>query len=75
MSRNQMDKLKLEYLIKTHGYTIEAFCKEVGISRSAYYQKCNPDSGAEFTLGEIQRIMDALGLDTPMGIFFTEKVS
>ena len=70
-----MDKFKLEYEIKSHGYNIESFCKEVGISRSAFYKKCDPGSTSEFTLGEIQRIMDVLELKTPMGIFFTEKVS
>lgn len=51
----------------------EQLCKEIGMSRSAFYRKCNEIS--EFTQGEIQAIVDYLGLDSPMGIFFKEKVS
>lgn len=70
-----MDKYRLEYEIKSRGYTLERFCKEVNISRSAFYKKCDSDSTSEFSLGEIQRILDVLGLDSPMGIFFANKVS
>ena len=37
------------------------------------YRKCNGIS--EFTQGEIQKIVDFLNLETPMGIFFDVKVS
>ena len=30
---------------------------------------------SEFTQGEIQKIVDFLGLETPMGVFFDTKVS
>ena len=63
-----MDKHKLEYEIKSAGYSIQAFCKKVGISRSAFYKKCNGTS--EFTQSEIERIVIALHLETPVGIFF-----
>ena len=43
------------------------------MSRSAFYRKCNGIS--EFTQGEIQHIVDILDLESPMGIFFAEKVS
>ena len=68
-----MDKHKLEYAVKTAGYTIQDFCVVVGISRSAFYKKCNGLS--EFTQSEIERIVDVLNLKTPVGIFFAEKVS
>lgn len=68
-----MDKLKLEYEIKKKGYTIEDFCKEIHMSRTAFYRKCGGQS--DFTQSEIQRIVDLLGLESPMGIFFAEKVS
>ncbi|MDE6888752.1 MAG: helix-turn-helix domain-containing protein [Eubacterium sp.] len=68
-----MDKYKLEYEMKSRGITIEKLCAEIHISRSAFYRKCNGIS--EFTQGEIQNIVDYIGLDSPMGIFFTEKVS
>lgn len=68
-----MDKYKLEYEMKSRGITIEKLCADIHISRSAFYRKCNGLS--QFTQGEIQSIVDYIGLDSPMGIFFTEKVS
>lgn len=68
-----MDKLKLEYEMKAKGVGVGDLCQFVGISRSAYYRKMNGRS--EFTQGEIQKIVDLLGLQSPMGIFFKEKVS
>ena len=57
--------------MKTRGITIEKLCTELHISRSAFYRKCNGIS--EFTQGEIQRIVDYIGLDSPMGIFLQTK--
>jgi transcriptional regulator with XRE-family HTH domain len=68
-----MDKFKLEYEMKSKGITIENLCKEIGISRSAFYRKCNGLSS--FTQSEIQQIVNFLGLKSPMGIFFKENVS
>lgn len=68
-----MDKFRLEYEMKSRGISVDDLCEHIGISRSAYYRKCNGLS--EFTLSEIQGIVDYLGLDSPMGIFFKEKVS
>ena len=68
-----MDRLRLEYEIKKNGLTIDGFCKAIGISRSAYYRKCNGIS--EFTHGEIQKTMEVLKLESPIEIFFTNKVS
>lgn len=68
-----MDKIKLEFEMKSRGVTVGKLCEEIGISRSAFYRKCNGIS--EFTITEIQDIVDYLGLESPMGIFFAEKVS
>lgn len=68
-----MDKIKLEYEMKKRGITVQMMCDELNISRSAFYRKCNGKS--EFTQSEIQGMVDFLNLETPMGIFFTEKVS
>ena len=68
-----MDRYKLEYEMKRRGDTVENLCENIGMSRSAFYRKCRGTS--EFTLTEIQKIVENLGLDSPMGIFFTEKVS
>lgn len=68
-----MDKALLEYEMKKKGVTISDMCAKLGCSRSAFYRKCNGIS--EFTQSEIQTIVDYLGLESPVGIFFTVKVS
>lgn len=68
-----MDKVLLEYEMKKRGITNTDMRIMLGISRSTFYRKCNGQS--EFTQSEIQKIVDFLNLDTPVGIFFTEKVS
>ncbi len=68
-----MDRYMLEYEMKSRGITINKLCKDLNMSRSAFYRKCRGIS--EFTQGEIQSIVNYLGLKSPMGIFFTEQVS
>ena len=68
-----MNKARLEYEMNLHNVSKSDMCAMLGISRSAFYRKCNGES--EFTQSEIQKIVDFLNLDSPMGIFFTEKVS
>lgn len=71
--RTAMDKAKLMYEMQKRGVSIQDMCAKLNMSRSAFYRKCNGIS--EFTQGEIQNIVDILGLTSPMGIFFAEKVS
>ncbi len=66
-----MDRYKLEYEMKRRGVTVENLCENIGMSRSAFYRKCRGTS--EFTLTEIQKIVENLGLDSPMGIFLRKK--
>lgn len=68
-----MNKARLEYEIKSRGYSIGEFCKLINMSRSAFYRKCMGIT--QFTQAEIQKIVDVLELKTPMGIFFADKVS
>lgn len=68
-----MDKYKLQYEMKVRGITVDMLCLAIGMSKTAFYRKCNGKS--EFTQSEIQKIVDYLGLESPMGIFFAEKVS
>ena len=68
-----MDKAKLHYEMNRRNVSIGDMCAKLGMSRSAFYRKCNGIS--EFTQGEIQKIVDILELDSPMGIFFADKVS
>ena len=68
-----MNKARLEYEMNLRGVSRSKLREILGISRSAFYRKCNGIS--EFTQGEIQKIVDFLNLETPMGIFFDVKVS
>ena len=68
-----MDKALLEYEMKKRGVTIADMCEELNCSRSTFYRKSNGIS--EFTQSDIQKIVDFLGLDSPVGVFFTVKVS
>lgn len=68
-----MDKARLRYEMERRGVSTIEICKVLGMSRSAFYRKCNGIS--EFTQSEIQRIVDFLELGTPVGVFFNEKVS
>ena len=68
-----MDSVELEIAMKRKGISSEKLSEIIGISRSAFYRKMKGQS--EFTQGGIQRIVDALELDSPMGIFFAAKVS
>ena len=63
-----MDKALLEYEMNKRKVTIGEMCDVLGISRSAFYRKCNGKS--EFTQSEIQTIVDYLKLNSPVGIFF-----
>lgn len=68
-----MDRFKLEYEMKSRGVTVDELCKFLDISQSAFYRKKRGDT--EFTLTEIQKIVDYLGLESPVGIFFAKEVS
>lgn len=68
-----MDKARLMYEMQKKNVTIQEMLEVLHISRSAFYRKCNGIS--EFTQGEIQKIVDHLELESPMGIFFAGKVS
>ena len=68
-----VNKALLEYKMRVKGKNILDMCEMLGISRSAFYRKCNGKS--EFTIGEIKKIVEFLSLDSPMEIFFVEEVS
>ena len=65
-----MDKALLKYEMSKNGITIGDLCKKLGMSRSAFYRKCNGKS--DFTQREIQGIVDLLHLESPMAIFFAK---
>jgi predicted transcriptional regulator len=63
-----VNKALLEYKMKENGKSISDMCSMLGISRSAFYRKCNGKS--EFTQSEIQKTVDFLNLESPVDIFF-----
>lgn len=63
-----MNKELLTYEMSIKKKSISDMCEMLGISRSAFYRKCNGKS--EFTMGEIKKIVDYLNLDSPIDIFF-----
>ena len=68
-----MDKARLRYEMAKKNISLLDLCSALGLSRSALYRKMNGIS--DFTQSEIQKIVDCLELDSPVGIFFAEKVS
>lgn len=70
-----MNKNRLEFEMKERGVSVADLCEAIGISRSAYYRKCNGKS--EFTLAEIKAIMRFLNLKEHVTseIFFAAEVS
>lgn len=68
-----MDKNLLIYEMKKKGLNVAELCEKIGISKSAFYRKCNGQT--EFKLDEIKKIKSVLGLDTVTPIFFTSEVS
>lgn len=68
-----MDAKKLKIAIVERGFTAASLSEAIGISKSAFSKKINGKS--EFTLGEIQKIVDVLELESPIPIFFAAKVS
>lgn len=65
-----MDKALLKYEMSKNGISIGELCKIIGVSRSAFYRKCNGKS--DFTQSEIQAIVDLLHLESPVAIFFAK---
>ena len=68
-----MDEERLRIIMREQGVTVENMCEYLNISRSAFYRKCKGKS--QFTQGELEGIVNRLKLNSPMGIFFKEKVS
>lgn len=68
-----MDMLRLEYELKKKNLSIDDYCKRIGMCRSAYYRK--KSGKTQFTLDEIKKTCDLLELESPMEIFFADRVS
>ena len=68
-----VDEKKLADAMKKKRITCQEMCAKLSMSRSAFYRKCRGIT--EFTQSEIQKIVDILELESPVGIFFSQKVS
>lgn len=68
-----MNSQKLYEKMKEKRVPVGEMCRRLEMSRSAFYRKAKGIS--EFTLSEIQKICEILDLASPVGIFFSEKVS
>ena len=68
-----MNKELLEYELKKRKISIGEMCDKMGLSRSAFYRKCNGIT--EFTLSEINKIVEIIGIESATPIFFANIVS
>lgn len=68
-----MNQAKLTARMQQCNVTKKEAQQRLGLSRSAFYRKCNGKS--EFTLAEIRLLMDLLDLESADEIFFDRKVS
>ncbi|MCM1297724.1 MAG: hypothetical protein NC311_19475 [Muribaculaceae bacterium] len=67
-----LNKLKLESVMRLHGDTGTSLAKYLNIARTTFSAKINETNGAEFTQGEIAMIRKkyALSPEDLMDIFF-----
>ena len=68
-----MNKYRLEYEMKRKGVSTDDLCAQIGMSKASFYRKTS--GASEFTLSEIQKIVDLLGLASPIDVFFADTVS
>ena len=68
-----MDKELFDKAIDNSGLSINQICEQLGMSRSAFFRKRKGET--EFTWSEIEKLVDILGLKSPVPVFFKEKVS
>lgn len=68
-----MDRQKLLEKMAEKKISVGQMSKLLKMSRSAFYRKTHDIS--EFTLGECERIVEILGIENPVEIFFQQKVS
>ena len=66
-----MNADKLREAMQEKGISVKRMCQEIGISRKAFWSKCEGKS--EFKLCEIIKIVDLLGTDRGIEIFFPSE--
>ena len=68
-----MNSELLRNVMRERGFTVTKMCQELGISRKAFWSKCNGRS--EFKQSEIVKIIELLNLKNGTAIFFPDTVS
>jgi len=68
-----MNRQRLLEKMTAEKVSVGQMCKLLNMSRSAFYRKTRGIS--EFTLGECERIVEILKIESPVEIFFDKKVS
>lgn len=68
-----MNRRELEAEMVRKGFTCAQLAQKLGMNRSTFSKKINGVS--EFKQSEIEAIIRVLGINDPMPIFFSEKVS
>lgn len=63
-----MNAEKLREVMRSKGITVVRMCREIGVSRKAFWSKCNGKS--EFTQSEIAKVAELIGKREAMNIFF-----
>lgn len=67
---------KLKEIIKQSGYDMYQIAQAIGINRATLYRKMDAN-GVKFTIGEIQKLIEVLGLsdEEAIEIFFSKEVA
>ena len=67
-----MDSEKLREIMREKGITVVGMCRELGISRKAFWSKCT--GRTEFKQSEIAKIIELVGSKYGTAIFFPTSV-
>lgn len=67
-----MDAEKLREAMREKNITVVRMCKEIGISRKAFWSKCK--GYTEFKQSEIAKIIELIGQKHATAIFFPTSV-
>lgn len=67
-----MNAEKLREAMREKGITVVRMCAEIGMSRKAFWSKCN--GLTEFKQSEIVKIIEVLGMKDGTDIFFPASV-
>ena len=68
-----MDAELLRKTMRDKGITVVRMCREIGISRKAFWAKCTGKT--EFKQSEIAKIIELLGREKGTVIFFPKSVA